>query len=204
MTSKPASRSALAMTFAPRSCPSSPGLATSTRIGPVFSVITRIPKGSKTSPASPLRCAREPQKPVRIGRLGPPARALIRRRGHRSRQPAARRPRRRMRPRTSRVARRPSGRSVRRAWQRLRSQNRSRIPSGPEVRRVPEPARCARLRWKLPQREVRATSMPPSAPTTHEGAQLHRCACRWASRRPSPTSGRAADGTPAPTRTSWK
>src|SRR5665213_2031637 len=33
MTSMPASRSALAMTFAPRSWPSSPGLATSTRIG---------------------------------------------------------------------------------------------------------------------------------------------------------------------------
>src|SRR5437773_551272 len=32
MTSMPASRSARAITFAPRSCPSSPGLATSTRI----------------------------------------------------------------------------------------------------------------------------------------------------------------------------
>src|SRR5690348_11639339 len=32
MTSMPASRSARAITFAPRSCPSSPGFATSTRI----------------------------------------------------------------------------------------------------------------------------------------------------------------------------
>src|SRR5215207_1995751 len=32
MTSMPASRSARAMIFAPRSCPSSPGLATTTRI----------------------------------------------------------------------------------------------------------------------------------------------------------------------------
>src|SRR5690606_39377896 len=32
MTSMPASRSARAMTFAPRSCPSRPGLATKTRI----------------------------------------------------------------------------------------------------------------------------------------------------------------------------
>src|SRR5688500_14995878 len=33
MTSKPASRRARAITFAPRSCPSRPGLATKTRIG---------------------------------------------------------------------------------------------------------------------------------------------------------------------------
>jgi hypothetical protein len=32
MTSMPASRSARAMIFAPRSCPSKPGLATTTRI----------------------------------------------------------------------------------------------------------------------------------------------------------------------------
>src|SRR5205807_556442 len=40
MTSMPASRSARAITLAPRSCPSRPGLATSTRIG---FVITFIP-----------------------------------------------------------------------------------------------------------------------------------------------------------------
>src|SRR5579875_337037 len=34
----PASRSARAMTFAPRSCPSSPGLATSTRMGRVSAI----------------------------------------------------------------------------------------------------------------------------------------------------------------------
>src|ERR671910_609538 len=34
MTSMPASRSALAMIFAPRSCPSNPGLAITTRIRP--------------------------------------------------------------------------------------------------------------------------------------------------------------------------
>src|SRR5579872_862833 len=39
MTSMPASRSARAMTLAPRSCPSRPGLATSTRIGEVRSCI---------------------------------------------------------------------------------------------------------------------------------------------------------------------
>src|ERR1700682_2644115 len=38
MTSMPASRSARAITLAPRSCPSSPGFATNTRIGRVSSM----------------------------------------------------------------------------------------------------------------------------------------------------------------------
>src|ERR1044071_5300225 len=40
MTSIPASRSARAITLAPRSCPSSPGLATTTRTGPAATPIT--------------------------------------------------------------------------------------------------------------------------------------------------------------------
>src|ERR1043165_2754789 len=40
MTSMPASRSALAITLAPRSWPSSPGFATTTRIGPAATPIT--------------------------------------------------------------------------------------------------------------------------------------------------------------------
>ncbi|GAA2249455.1 hypothetical protein GCM10010232_41450 [Streptomyces amakusaensis] len=47
MTSIPASRSARAITFAPRSWPSSPGLATTTRIGPV------TPITASTHPAPP-------------------------------------------------------------------------------------------------------------------------------------------------------
>src|ERR1051325_3199266 len=45
MTSLPASRSARAMTFAPRSCPSSPGFATRTRI--FLSVIERAGAGGR-------------------------------------------------------------------------------------------------------------------------------------------------------------
>src|SRR3954463_11060650 len=40
MTSMPASRSARAMIFAPRSCPSKPGLATTTRILPLDAAST--------------------------------------------------------------------------------------------------------------------------------------------------------------------
>src|SRR4029453_14758811 len=49
MTSMPASRSALATTLAPRSCPSSPGLATTTRMRPCATV-----------PAAPLAVACRP------------------------------------------------------------------------------------------------------------------------------------------------
>src|SRR5579859_8284923 len=44
MTSMPASRKARAMTFAPRSCPSSPGLATRTRIFLFTSEVMREPE----------------------------------------------------------------------------------------------------------------------------------------------------------------
>src|SRR5436190_466320 len=49
MTSMPASRSALATTLAPRSCPSSPGLATTTRMRPCATV----PLPLSPSPAGP-------------------------------------------------------------------------------------------------------------------------------------------------------
>src|SRR4029079_16959175 len=45
MTSIPASRSARAMIFAPRSCPSRPGLATTTRIFLVEAAMTRMIRG---------------------------------------------------------------------------------------------------------------------------------------------------------------
>src|SRR3954471_18291143 len=44
MTSIPASRRARAMIFAPRSCPSRPGLATTTRIFRVWVVLTAAPE----------------------------------------------------------------------------------------------------------------------------------------------------------------
>src|SRR3954447_7644516 len=48
MTSMPASRSARATTFAPRSWPSRPGLATTTRMRPV-ELVTRFSKGKSGS-----------------------------------------------------------------------------------------------------------------------------------------------------------
>src|SRR5436309_1624408 len=66
MTSIPASRSARAITFAPRSCPSSPGLATSTRIlRPVvvvmgYSLIARDCAARGAPPAPPAPAAPPP------------------------------------------------------------------------------------------------------------------------------------------------
>src|SRR5919108_4234467 len=51
MTSMPASRSALATTLAPRSCPSSPGLATTTRMRPCATVF-RSPFAACADPGS--------------------------------------------------------------------------------------------------------------------------------------------------------
>ena len=53
MTSMPASRSARATTLAPRSCPSSPGLATTTRMRPCATV----PAALSVSPAGPRSAA---------------------------------------------------------------------------------------------------------------------------------------------------
>src|SRR5580692_3325894 len=50
MTSKPASRRARAMTLAPRSCPSSPGLATTTRYGRFTEADTKRWPGRKAHP----------------------------------------------------------------------------------------------------------------------------------------------------------
>src|SRR6266581_5620173 len=44
MTSMPASRNARAMIFAPRSCPSRPGFATTTLIGPAIGSSLRLPR----------------------------------------------------------------------------------------------------------------------------------------------------------------
>src|SRR5260370_41970135 len=53
MTSMPASRNARAITLAPRSCPSSPGLATNTRIGLfIQSDRARFPIGAEHIPQS--------------------------------------------------------------------------------------------------------------------------------------------------------
>src|SRR5260370_16646960 len=53
MTSIPASRNARAITLAPRSCPSSPGLATNTRIGLfIQSDRARFPIGAEHIPQS--------------------------------------------------------------------------------------------------------------------------------------------------------
>src|SRR5215218_7864277 len=57
MTSMPASRRALATTLAPRSCPSSPGLATTTRMRPCATV--RCPS-RRPFPGPPLRCRAVP------------------------------------------------------------------------------------------------------------------------------------------------
>src|SRR5215218_5146470 len=61
MTSMPASRSALATTLAPRSCPSSPGLATTTRMRPCATVPAPL-----SMPAGPRFAARP-----RLGRYYP-------------------------------------------------------------------------------------------------------------------------------------
>src|SRR5512133_2776174 len=58
MTSMPASRSALATTLAPRSCPSSPGLATTTRMRPCATV-----------PAAPPAVAYLPPRAARARKL---------------------------------------------------------------------------------------------------------------------------------------
>src|SRR5262249_10298075 len=65
MTSKPASRSARATILAPRSCPSSPGLATTTRMR--RSLIDR-PGGPDMAPRPPT-LGRAPAKPWRASGL---------------------------------------------------------------------------------------------------------------------------------------
>src|SRR5436853_562196 len=71
MTSKPASRKARAMTLAPRSCPSSPGLATTTRYGlcmgstPHAAVASR-PDGARHL-AEPRAGRPEPRQPAPEG-----------------------------------------------------------------------------------------------------------------------------------------
>src|SRR6266576_3631539 len=82
MTSMPASRSARAMTLAPRSCPSRPGLATSTRIfcsaTPPFNhkgvhrdgvrsagILPAVPRAS----CPPARRARRPRTPAETAAL---------------------------------------------------------------------------------------------------------------------------------------
>src|SRR5918993_1508432 len=59
MTSMPASRSALATTLAPRSWPSSPGLATTTRMRPCATVPAPL---LGPPPPAPLRCRAAPGK----------------------------------------------------------------------------------------------------------------------------------------------
>src|SRR3954452_7761945 len=56
MTSIPASRSARAMIFAPRSCPSSPGLATTTRILPLEAASTAGRDATRHAAAGDSRC----------------------------------------------------------------------------------------------------------------------------------------------------
>src|SRR3954447_9458072 len=56
MTSMPASRSARAMIFAPRSCPSSPGLATTTRILRAMAARLVVPAGSSAHRPAPPEC----------------------------------------------------------------------------------------------------------------------------------------------------
>src|SRR4051812_13422053 len=80
MTSMPASRSARAMTFAPRSCPSRPGLAMTTRIGramgpdytggPEAAVARR--RGGRGYPArGEARSMRDPYATIGVGRDAP-------------------------------------------------------------------------------------------------------------------------------------
>src|SRR5947199_4212136 len=69
MTSIPASRSAAATTFAPRSCPSRPGFATSTRMGrfePGISDGTAAGRRARPRRGAPARRTRR-----RPGRAGP-------------------------------------------------------------------------------------------------------------------------------------
>src|SRR5215207_7978852 len=76
MTSMPASRSARAMIFAPRSCPSSPGFATTTRIlrldsglSAAVSVVACIKRRTLSCRGDPLRAARKARGIVSAGEL---------------------------------------------------------------------------------------------------------------------------------------
>src|SRR5262249_34949726 len=72
MTSMPASRSARAITLAPRSCPSRPGLATRTRIGfssGIDTLLLQLLEGGRgRAPALPVRRTQLDQ--YTVGRLG--------------------------------------------------------------------------------------------------------------------------------------
>src|SRR5947209_7138825 len=79
MTSMPASRSARAMIFAPRSCPSKPGLATTTRILPLDAASTagRDPTGHAATSDSRRGAARSARAaPDRDRRPAVPRRGL--------------------------------------------------------------------------------------------------------------------------------
>src|SRR4030095_12070428 len=69
MTSMPASRSALATTLAPRSCPSSPGLATTTRMRPCATVPLPLSPPVPTPAPLPGRTWEDTTRPPRT----PPA-----------------------------------------------------------------------------------------------------------------------------------
>src|SRR5262245_52921450 len=64
----PASRSARATTFAPRSCPSSPGLAMTTRILPLIS--GSVSGSACTRPNAAARRGREPRSELFEGGVG--------------------------------------------------------------------------------------------------------------------------------------
>src|SRR3954447_22772532 len=68
MTSMPASRSARAMILAPRSCPSKPGLATTTRILPLDAASTAGRDPIRHAAAGDSRCAKP--EAVRRGEAG--------------------------------------------------------------------------------------------------------------------------------------
>src|SRR6478609_4692271 len=67
MTSMPASRRARAMIFAPRSCPSKPGLATTTRILPLDAASTAGGDATRRRLSEPYRPALEDRGHPRRG-----------------------------------------------------------------------------------------------------------------------------------------
>src|SRR6185437_2880638 len=69
MTSMPASRRARAITFAPRSWPSNPGLATNTRIGLVMACALKVRRLRIRAEDSPERVANLAQRGVRPHRI---------------------------------------------------------------------------------------------------------------------------------------